>query len=344
MKTTSVLRRAAGLALGLLALASCATDQQVIRQAEETHTELKPAVLSDPQLSNYLQGIGMRIVAAAREADRTKYGPESHFAKGEDNEWMFTKQDEFHLVNSKTLNAFTMGGNHLYIYAQLMEQCRTEDELAAVMAHEYAHVYSRHVHKGMNRQFEILGGAALAGVAGVVVGGHKHGEEYGKIAFLSTAVIGQFLGLGYTRDDEAEADKYGFYFYTHAGWDPNHFGDFFQQLIDKGLDKAPEKESDHPSLSSRVAAAKANVAALPPEAASWRQPPIADPDAFAALKARAALVGTTMPTSEQLAKAQTLLSSVPSCVTPRDQPDQVEAQDRLAQALQEAVAKPKPKP
>src|SRR5690349_23266192 len=113
--------------------------------------------------------------------------------------------------------------------------------------------------------------------------------------------------MGFTRDDEAEADKFGFQFYSRAGWDPARFGDFFQQLIDKGYDKTPEIESDHPSLSSRVKAAKEHAAALPSDAASWRKAPIADAATFASLKARAAEIGARTKTSEQLAKAQTLL-------------------------------------
>jgi predicted Zn-dependent protease len=343
MKMTLHLRSAPALALSLLALCGCATDRQVIQQAEDTHVDLEPAVVKDAQISGYLQSIGARIVAAAKEADLEHQGPHSHFEKSEDNSWMFSN-GEFHLVNSKTLNAFTTGGSHMYIYSQLMQQCHTEDELAAVMAHEYAHVYSRHVQKGMNRQYTALGVSAGAGLVGLAVGGKEHGEEYGKTALVSTATVSQFLNLGYTRGDEAEADQWGFHFYSHAGWDPARFGDFFQQLIDKGLDKTPEAMSDHPSLSSRVEAAKERAAKLPPEAAGWRKPPVAGSSEFASLKARAEKIGSSMPTSEQLAKAQTLLSAVPSCVTSVDQPDQKQAQERLARALQSAPAKKNPKP
>jgi len=48
------------------------------------------------------------------------------------------KDLQVHLVNSKTLNAFTTGGNHMYIYNQLFQEARSEDELAGVMSHEYA--------------------------------------------------------------------------------------------------------------------------------------------------------------------------------------------------------------
>ena len=332
----------APLALVLAALAGCASDRQVIAHAESTHGELQPAVIKDPEIANYLQSMGQRIVDAAKEVDSKHEGPKAHFEDKEDNSWMF-QNGEFHLVNSKTLNAFTTGGSHMYVYSQLMETCRTEDELAAVMAHEYAHVYSRHVQKGMNRQNIAMIGSAGAGLVGLAVGGKEHGAEYGSLAAVSAGTVSQFLNLGYTRGDEAEADQWGFVFYTRAGWDPAHFGDFFQQLIDKGLDSASEMTSDHPSLASRVEAAKKRAAELPPEAKSWRKPPIADPAKFAALKQRVAQIGASMKTSEQLAKAQTLLSAVPSCVTPEDQPEQKNAQDRLAKALQ-GGSKPPPKP
>ncbi len=320
------------LGLLLALISACATDRQVINQAQDTNTQLEPAIMEDAQLSAYLQQIGTRIVEAARAADQAHQGPKAHFS-GEDNSWMFADK-EFHLVNSETLNAFTTGGDHMYIYSQLLQQCRSEDELVAVMAHEYAHIYGRHVHKGMNRQYTALGFTAGAGLAGLAVGGKEHGAEYAGLAVLSTSVASSFLNLGYTRDDEAEADKWGFDFYTRAGWDPERFGDFFQQLIDQGLDTTPEIMSDHPSLASRVQAAKERARALPPEARSWRQPPVADAKGYVAIQQRTVQVAKAMPTSEQVAGAQTLLSAVPSCILPVDQPEQKAAQKRLAEAVQ----------
>jgi len=212
-------------ALLVLLAASCATDRQVLRQAESANSELEPALIDDPELNRYMQELGARIVSVAKAAGAAGEGPAAHF-DGADSAWMFTG-GQFHLVNSPTLNAFTTGGEHLYIYSRLFEQCRSEDELAAVMAHEFAHVYSRHVHKGMNRRILAGGLAAGAGLVGLAVGGEAHGEQYGGIASVSTATAASFLDLGYTRDDEEEADEWGFAFHARAGWAPEHFGDFF---------------------------------------------------------------------------------------------------------------------
>jgi predicted Zn-dependent protease len=327
------------LALVPLIGTGCANDRQIIGQANQFHSGLEQAVIEDPQLAGYLQKVGDRVIAAAAELDRQGYGPES--AHKENNQWMFNGGMKFHFVNSPTLNAFTTGGNHMYIYTGLFQNADTEDELAAVMAHEFAHVYGRHVHKGMNRQMMSMAAAATAGAAGYAAGGKNRETTAGAAAGIA-AMAGQFFGQSFTRGDENEADKIGFVFYTRAGWDPAKFDDFFQKMIDKGYDKTPEMMSDHPSLANRVAATKERVKRLPPEADRWLQPAVAEGPAFRQLQQRAVAVGKTMPTSESLANAQQLLQAMPrSCLTPRDQealPDQREAQIGIIEYLKRQQA------
>jgi predicted Zn-dependent protease len=302
----------------------------VIAQADQVHGTLKPAVITDPELTAYIQQVGDRIIVAAKEYDAQGGGPKSH--KSEESGWMFSKDMKFHFVNSKTLNAFTTGGEHMYIYTGLFEQCKSEDELAAVMAHEFAHVYGRHVHKGMNRQLGALAVAAAAGGAGYAIAGEDNRAEGATIGAGAGLLAAQFANMGFTRKDEAEADKLGFIFYTRAGWDPNKFGDFFQAMIDKGYDKTPAYLSDHPTLKSRVEQAEQRAADLPPNAKNWREPPVADASKFKALQQRAIAVGKNMPTDQSLANSQELLQALPrSCVAPVDPPDAVQARERLAQ-------------
>jgi predicted Zn-dependent protease len=319
----------------LLLVVGCATDKQVISKAADVHAGLEPAVLEDQELASYFEQIGDRIVTAARELDSEHFGPQSH-KSDEDTSWMY-KDMQFHLVNSKTLNAFTTGGKHMYVYNELFQSCRNEDELAAVMSHEYAHVYCRHVAKGINRQNAMLGATAAAGVAGAAVGYNQNEWSgalgYGAAAAGAAALAGQFIGMGYTRDDENEADKYGFWFYCHAGWDPNRFSGFFQTMIDKGYDKTPEALSDHPKLANRVAATRDRVKQLPATASEWRRPPIADEAKFHELQARAARIGKSAPNDKSLAQAQLMLAAFPSCVAPDELPDQKQAQAVIVQAM-----------
>lgn len=315
------------LAIVLLVAGGCASDRQVISQAQQMHAGLAPAVMNDPELTNYLTQVGDRIINAAKELDAQGYGSSSH--RKEDSQWMFSQNMKFHLVNSKTMNAFTTGGEHMYIYNALFQNCKSEDELAAVMAHEFGHVYGRHVQSGMNRQYAAIGGVVAAGAAGYAVGGKDHGGEYAAAFAGAAGLAAPFILNGFTRSDETEADEMGFLFYCRAGWDPNRFADFFQSMIDMGYDTTPEIVSDHPSLKNRVAAVKEWIKKLPPGASNWRRPPVADAAKFTALKARAEKLSLTMPSDNSMEKAQELLAAFPSCVSPIDQPGQKEARQEV---------------
>ncbi len=323
------------LAAGLLpAMAGgCASDRQVVGQARQFHSGLEPAVVEDPVLAEYLQDVGDRVIQAAADYNRRRGGTAEN--RKEDASWMFDGKMRFHFVNSKTLNAFTTGGEHMYIYTQLFREAQSEDELAAVMAHEFAHVYARHVHKGMNRQMVTMAAGLGAAGLGYAAGGSQSGAQYAGAFGGAAALAGQFIGSNFTRQDEAEADKLGYIFYVRAGWDPDKFDDFFQHMIDKGLDKTPEIMSDHPSLANRVKAAQTRTASLENrrEAREWRREPVADAREFRRLQDRAAEVGRTMPDDKSLAQTQELLAAMPrSCLTPLDNtalPDQRAAQERV---------------
>ena len=317
------------VALLLALCTACASDRAVIDQAADAHRELEPAVIDQGELANYIQELGHRVVDAAQAMSQEGYGGKEYTRP--DAQWMFSDDLRFHLVASDTLNAFTTGGEHMYVYTQLLANCRSEDELAAVVAHEYAHVYGRHVHKGMNRQYAVLGGAVAAAILGHELA-EENKEEWAAISGTLALYAGQFLSLGFTRDDEAEADQLGFDFYVRAGWDPARFGDFFQNLADQGYDEESDTFSDHPTLRSRVAAAQARAAALSPQAAALRKPPVANAQRFAKLKQQALAAAAQKPKDQSLAVAQTLLASVPTCVAAKDPPEHHAARAQLKAA------------
>jgi predicted Zn-dependent protease len=323
------------LTLTLLLGGGCAvSDRQIIDQADQAHTGLEPAVIRDRELADYIQALGDRIVEAAREADRNRIGPDAHF-KDEDRSWMFSKRMQFHFVNSETMNAFTTGGEHMYIYTALFRACQDENDLAAVMSHEYAHVYGRHVQKGTQRQYGLIGAALAGGAAGALLGGKENAAQYGSLGAGAAAALGQVAGATFTRKDEAEADKYGFHFYTRAGWDPEDFAHFFQIMIDKGLDKGVAFLSDHPTLASRVQAAKERARELGPDVDRYRRPPVASGSRFRDLQDQAARVARTMPNDKTLAQTKELLQALPrSCLTPAVQDDQVRATRQLQRDLE----------
>ena len=85
----------------------CATDAQVMQAATGMHQQLEPAVIEDPELANYLQQVGERIISSARDLSQQGYGPKSH--KSSDTSWMFGDKMRFHFVNSNTLKRIILG-------------------------------------------------------------------------------------------------------------------------------------------------------------------------------------------------------------------------------------------
>ena len=316
----------------------CVTDRSIIAQAADTHKQLEPAVMTDSQLAGYVQAVGDRVVKNARELVQNGYEKDRIYAQ--DPTWMFDDV-KFHMVNSDTLNAFTTGGTHIYLYSELFETTKNEDEFAAVVAHEFAHIVARHVAKGTNRQYATMGFAAAAAAGGYALGGDNK-METAAAAGGAGLIAGQFIGMGFTRKDETEADRMGFQFYATAGWDPDKFGGFFQTLIDKGLDSSSALASDHPLLKDRVAEAKKWSAEWKEEHPNWKknlQPPIADASTFAKYQARAVAIGKKTPSDKTLAAAKLMLNAFPSCVAPTDQPQQTQAREALGAKVEPAKKK-----
>jgi predicted Zn-dependent protease len=318
--------------LAAILTAGCqVSDRSVIQQAQGFDQGIKPAEITDAEVTGYFQQIGDRIVQAARQSDKAGWGPKTHFAKGEKDDWMF-KGIQFHLVNSKTMNAFTTGGEHVYIYNELLQLCQNEDELAAVMAHEFGHIYSRHVQKGTSRQYGVIAAAVGLGAVGYVAGGKEHGADYAQKAAGLGLVGGNFAGMRFTRGDEAQADECGFHFYCLAGWDPDQFGNFFKAMIAKGLDTPSDLTSDHPTLASRVKKADERARTMPdlPPKSQLRRPEIASVSQFSRYKQRALDAGRNTPDDKSLAKSKLLLAAIPrSCIAPVDPPDQEAARQQL---------------
>lgn len=121
----------------------------------------------------------------------------------------------FYIVEENDLNAFAGPGGHVFFFTGLIRGMAEVDELAAVMAHEIAHVSARHISERIE-QNKLITLATLAGIlAGVLIGG----EAAGAITAGSMAA-GVQKQLSYSRDDERQADQLGFKYMDRAGFDP----------------------------------------------------------------------------------------------------------------------------
>lgn len=169
------------------------------------------------------------------------------------------------LLNSNVNNAFAIPGGYVYITRQLLALMNDEAELAFIMGHEVAHVAARH---GQKRQNRAALSNILAGVAGVLTGSDLIGRGAGIVAGLTT--------LGYSREQERQADSLGLRYLTTAGYDPLGSADSLTALAQqtslearlKGQGEGEPSQwlSTHPASGERVARIRAEAQQALPRA------------------------------------------------------------------------------
>jgi hypothetical protein len=262
-----------------------------VEQADRLHDgALASTVTPDPDLTEYIQDIGKRLERAAQEIAPDK-------ARGP-----FFQSMKFHVVDVPVINAFTTGGQHVYVYRGLFDFCQSEEELAAAMAHAYAHA--------LNLDVENTGMTPAAA-----------GDER-----PLRLVAWDFVANRFDAVQEEEADELAFRLYARGGWDPARFGFLFSRLSDREGGNAAAAP-DRLSLPTRGARARGMTAGVP---RSWRQEPVADPVTYADLRARAESLRYVSAAAEQgNNEALLYLVAFPNCIMSYDAPAQLRAQELL---------------
>lgn len=154
-----------------------------------------------------------------------------------------------HVGDPEIVNAYAFPGGNIMVFEGLWDEkeglVKTVDELAAVIAHEIAHVNCRHSTEAMTRQ--LLPNLVLT--AGMVWAAIEDDEEmqllFGGLMFVHNGII----GTRYSRKDELEADKIGMMYMAQAGYDPEAAIRVWERMAspnDNQLEKALSIFSTHP--------------------------------------------------------------------------------------------------
>lgn len=192
-----------------------------------------PAYLGDPEIADYLNRLGARLVAASDQ-------PERGF--------------EFFAINDPTLNAFAMPGGFIGLHTGLILAAETESELASVVAHEIAHVTQRHIAQLFGRQ----GQASMMVLASVLVAilAARSNSQVSEAALAAGQAGAIQQQLGYTRAFEREADRIGLQILERSGFDVRGMPAFFERLQRSTRvyeNNAPGYLRTHPLTEERMA-------------------------------------------------------------------------------------------
>lgn len=191
----------------------------------------------DPALADYIQSLGDRLVKHSEDAKR-KY--------------------HFFIVDEPHVNAFALPGAWIGVHSGLFLQTRRESELAAVMAHEAAHVSQRHISRMFEKakQMQIPSIAALIGAAALAVAV----PQVGTAAMAGVMAGNQQAQIDFTRHNEEEADRIGIDTLAKSDFDVSSMSGFFGRMQElsryNDSQNVPEFLRTHPMSANRMADAQ----------------------------------------------------------------------------------------
>lgn len=197
-------------------------------------------VIKDQALSNYVSGIGQRLV---KNTER----PEVQY--------------KFVVLDSPVVNAFALPGGYVYVTRGVVALANSEAQLAAVIAHEIGHVTARHAAERYSHGVMTSLGASVIGAA------------VGSNAAAQVANLGSNLYISsYSRKQESQADELGIRYLYKAGYDPDAMAQFLSNLSRSSKLEAEQSGnknagfsyfSTHPQTDDRVTQARALEASYP---------------------------------------------------------------------------------
>ncbi len=196
-------------------------------------------LITDPVVTGFLHDLGQQIVAGVE--------PQPFVYR-------------FQIVEAPQLNAFAVPGGYIYFHSATLLEAGSVDELAAVMAHEVAHVNKRHLaHRRQERQIpSLLTQAALIGASVA---------SQNAAPLITGMAINVAVDLHYSREDETESDRLGAVYASRAGFEPGEAAHFFGRILAKQAqypNNIPPYLFSHPNVAERIATVEEQARTLAP--------------------------------------------------------------------------------
>lgn len=163
---------------------------------------------------------------------------------------------KFAILNTDMVNAFAAPGGYIFVTKGTLEIIDNEAQLAAVLAHEIAHVTERHIVK----ELDIKGRdtSAGAGLASILGGGTS---ETVRAAFtqLVDKASEILFKRGLKQEDEMASDELSIMLVSNSGYNAIAYKDLLKKIDRKKSKKNMKKNTailsaTHPSLKDRIAA------------------------------------------------------------------------------------------
>ncbi len=177
----------------------------------------------------------------------------------------------FQVLDSPEINAFAAPGGLIFITTGMIRLCKTEDELAAVLAHEISHVVGKHGLKAIKRARLTEAFTTMASEAAKSYGPAELSKLTSAFGESITDITSTMMKSGYSRELEREADRGAVTILERVGYDPmvlvEMLSEMKKRLRPGGLDFA----KTHPDPRDRIADIRPFVSGRPAAPPSARR-------------------------------------------------------------------------
>ena len=179
------------------------------------------------------------------------------------------------ILDTDEINAMATPGGHIFVSRGLIDCTDSEDALAAVLAHEIAHVQLGHsvqaikasrVHTAVSSTTKAVAVTSIA-TANVRTGLYLSEKEMEKVmqavdTFSDTTneVTKTLINTGFSKEQEFDADKNALYIMQSAGYDPYAMLDMLAQIEDSSSNSG--WGATHPSPKDRIKKVEKELAAM----------------------------------------------------------------------------------
>jgi predicted Zn-dependent protease len=215
-------------------------DNQVAQMGVAAYRELKDntPLTRSRELNSYVECVAGELIHALTPADASEGN-----AGAQQDQW------EVSVFADDQVNAFALPGGKIGVYQGLLSVAENQHQLATVVAHEIAHVLSRHSNERISTQYATSTGLELVSA----VAGQNTPVKQTLFGLLG---VGAQVGilLPFSRSQESEADLVGLELMARAGFDPRQSVDLWQNMMAASGGAPPEFLSTHPSGESRIRA------------------------------------------------------------------------------------------
>jgi beta-barrel assembly-enhancing protease len=225
----------------LVAPAFCASDfkfkkgdLELLQEADSLDQQLERdgLVYEDAETTRYVESVGKSVLPQGPPPEGVKW--------------------QFRVLRDAEPNAFALPNGSVYIYTGLLSLLHNQAQLAAVLAHEEAHVLKRHAYLDSRSRHK------KAVALDLIVAGLAHNDT--GLNQLATSLISPVATrlmnvsiFGYDRTLEREADMSGLATLEKAGYQPEEMVAALRlQEQAVGQDQSPALYRDHPRLEERM--------------------------------------------------------------------------------------------